>query len=124
MPEKLIEFWKRCDLAGPDLAHPDDLVLLKREGTELIQNIPEDLNSFLQGPQFADPRLHLKLVPQPYAGDLGNARIVVLLLNPGLGYTDYWGEMNKTGFRERLEKNLLQSFDDSVESKTRKLEFR
>lgn len=53
--------------------------------------------------------LHTSLVPIPFVGNLKKARVVMLLLNPGLSETDYFGERQVTGFRERLLENLKQT---------------
>ena len=37
-----------------------------------------------------DKRLHLGLIPVPFMGDMLNASIYVLMLNPGLGPGDYF----------------------------------
>lgn len=58
-----------------------------------------------------DDRLHLSLLPVPYAGDLERTDFIILLLNPGFSYTDYWGETHVPEFRKRLLSNLNQEFD-------------
>ena len=50
----------------------------------------------------------MSLLPVPYAGDLKKADIIILLLNPGLGASDYWGEFSVPAYRERIEKTLRQ----------------
>ncbi len=70
-----------------------------------------NLREFLKDPEFGNQRLHLKLLPQPYAGNLRKAEIFVLMLNPGLTYSDYWGESHIETFRNRLRDNLRQSLD-------------
>ena len=57
-----------------------------------------------------DRRFHLDLIPVPFAGDLCRAKIVILLLNPGLDAADYFGEFHVPGFRDRVLKNLQQDF--------------
>jgi hypothetical protein len=57
-----------------------------------------------------DHRLHLGLLPQPFLGDLRRASIYILLLNPGLGPHDYYGEHKVPEFREALRANLKQRF--------------
>ena len=51
---------------------------------------------------------HLGLLPQPFMGDLKNAEIYVLTLNPGYTPTDYFGEYCVSGFRQALLRNLRQ----------------
>lgn len=57
-----------------------------------------------------DPRLHLGVLPEPFTGNLGTASIFILLLNPGLGPTDYYGEYEVPAFREARLRNLRQEF--------------
>ena len=57
-----------------------------------------------------DTRFHLGLVPAPFAGDIGRAKVIVLLLNPGPEPDDYFGEHKVPGFRDRLICNLRQDF--------------
>ncbi len=38
---------------------------------------------------------------------------MILLLNPGFGYNDYWAESHGPGFRQGLTDNLRQSFEDN-----------
>jgi hypothetical protein len=112
MPKELIEFWKRCKLDKPPFAHPDDLpVLQQKEGTFLSTR---SFNTYIAGERFGhseDERLHLSLRPVPYLGNLAKAKIFILLLNPGLAYSDYWAESKSKEFCQRLKSNLHQSFD-------------
>jgi hypothetical protein len=47
-----------------------------------------------------DTKVHLSLVPKPFCGDVANATIYLLLLNPGLGPWDYYGEMEVAEYRQ------------------------
>lgn len=58
-----------------------------------------------------DRRLHLGLLPQPFFGNLRRASIYVLLLNPGLGPHDYYGEYEVAEYRRALLANLKQQFE-------------
>ncbi len=55
----------------------------------------------------ADKRLHLGLIPVPFMGDMLNASIYVLMLNPGLGPGDYF-EYKVPSLRRALIANLRQ----------------
>ena len=55
-----------------------------------------------------DQRLHLGLLPIPFMGDMLNASIYVLMLNPGLSPCDYYGECQVPTFRQALLANLRQ----------------
>ena len=57
-----------------------------------------------------DNRLHLGLLPFPFSGDVRQATVYLLLLNPGVGPTDYYGEYEVQGFREARLGNLRQQF--------------
>ena len=54
-----------------------------------------------------DKRLHLGLIPIPFVGDMLNASVYVLMLNPGLGPGDYF-EYRVPGLRKTLLANLRQ----------------
>jgi len=58
-----------------------------------------------------DKRLHLGLLPQPFIGDLQRASIYVLLLNPGLEPSDYYGEYEVPGYRKAVLATLKQCFE-------------
>ena len=57
-----------------------------------------------------DKRLHVGLLPHPFCGDLRNAAVYILLLNPGLGPHDYFGEFEVPAFRAAVINNLKQQF--------------
>jgi hypothetical protein len=114
MPSDLINFWQHCNLTKPPFAHPDDLPVLRRYGGRYIDEEPKDFAAFISGSRFGnftDRRLHLSLLPIPYGGDLRAAEIVVLLLNPGFSFTDYYAETREPQFRRRLEQTLAQDFE-------------
>jgi hypothetical protein len=92
IPSDLIEFWQRCRLSGAPFAHPDDWPVLRGDGGRHIDEEPLDFAGFVSGRRFGDfkdTRFHLLLLPIPYGGDFRAAQIVVLLVNPGFGFTDY-----------------------------------
>lgn len=68
-----------------------------------------------EAPDFAapgDPRFHLGLLPMPFLGDLLRAEVYILLLNPGLGPGDYFGEYEVPEYREALLANQRQPPSD------------
>jgi hypothetical protein len=114
MSNELINFWRGCELAAPPFAHPDDLSILRQRGARLIDTDLVNFDTFIAGPRFGDfndHRLHLSLLPIPYGGDLAHAEIVILLLNPGFSYIDYWAEYKRPEFRQRRIDSLRQSFE-------------
>ena len=113
MPIELVNFWNGCDLTIAPYAHPDDLAVLRQGNGKHIDATPRDFDDFIVSPRFGDfddHRFHLSLLPVPYLGNIEKADIVVLALNPGFGFTDYYGESRVPAFRTRLEMSLRQSF--------------
>jgi hypothetical protein len=82
----------------------------KKGGTVAV--VHEDWRSASRAPDFeatsGDVRLHLGLLPMPFVGDLRNATTFLLLLNPGYGPTDYFGEFEVEEYRGALLDNLAQ----------------
>jgi hypothetical protein len=110
----LISFWQRCDLAGPPFVHPDDRPVLQKYGRQYIDDEPKDFAAFVSSSRFGDftdRRLHLSLLPSPYCGNLREADIVILLLNPGFAFSDYYAETRMPKFRHRIVQTLAQNFD-------------
>jgi hypothetical protein len=113
MPSDLVQFWQRCDLSHGPFAHPDDWPVPRSGAGRHIDEETRGVAEFLSGPRFGDfsnTRFHLSLLPIPYGGDLSTAEIVVLLLNPGFSFTDYYAETCVPEFRRCLERNLRQDF--------------
>jgi len=86
---KLLNHWQQYKpLSG---LHPDDDI--KLEQCVEFNNINEFIHS---EEYFTDSnKYHIKLMPVPYIGDLFNAKICFLLLNPGFAPQDYHDETNK-----------------------------
>src|SRR5690606_21306974 len=113
MPNKLVEFWERCDLSGQTFVHPDDRQVLEQGGDRHVLGGEIDFDSYIRGNHFGNrggSRFHTSLLPIPYGGDLARADIFILLLNPGFSHADYFGDFKMPEFRKRLERNLLQDF--------------
>lgn len=114
MRNELINFWRRCPLTKPPFVHPDDLPILRSKYRKFCDEETANFQKFIGGSRFGDfddHRLHLSLLPAPYVGDLGKAKIVILLLNPGFSYTDYWAESNSQAFSQRRKNTLCQLFN-------------
>jgi hypothetical protein len=106
--ENLIHFWRRCPLDGPPYWHPDDRPYLNRYGDA----VPLDFESFLQSTRFGDfndKRFHLSLLPVPFLGDLRRATVLILLLNPGFAFANYY-ETTSHAYMSRLRRNMQQDF--------------
>lgn len=112
MLNDLVEFWSGCQVAAQPFVHPDDLPFVKASLNPAEE--PASFEEYVKGRRFSpsDEGLRFSLLPVPYIGDLQNASIIVLLLNPGLNFSDYWAEFKVPEFCARLKANLRQSFDD------------
>lgn len=106
------EFWRRfTPKEGLPHVHPDDLDLLSSKGRGILDLPCENFRQFVRNERFgnfADRAFHLSLLPVPYAGDIKNADIFILLLNPGFSFVDYYAEYESPDFRKRVLKNLKQ----------------
>ncbi len=54
-------------------------------------------------------KLHLGLLPEPYAGDLRNAKVVILMKNPSFADHCYW-EHEQADYKAAMIRNLRQKF--------------
>lgn len=73
-------------------------------------------DQFVAAPDFGAPgqsQLHLDLLPVPFVGNLKSASVFLLMLNPGFGPHDYFGEYNVPEYRTALLNNLRQGRDNS-----------
>jgi hypothetical protein len=113
---ELVTAWCNWEPGSPPyFLDGDDALLSKAASKERIAT-HSSWEAYIGEPGFGlpgDTRLHLGLVPVPFAGDLGRARVFVLLLNPGLEPDDYFAEYKVPGFRDRLIWNLKQDFSRS-----------
>jgi len=95
--------------------HPKDCQYLDSIGYWAKHpNAREKLNfdKYLRSRRFGrkDDEFHFSLRPAPYIGDLANATVFILLLNPGFAHIDYYSEYARPGYRKLLDKNLAQDF--------------
>ena len=71
--------------------------------------------NFIAQPDFGkrSNQLNLGLLPMPFAGNLNTASVFLLMLSPGVGPDDYFGEYRVPEYRSALIKNLHQGDDSS-----------
>jgi hypothetical protein len=111
----LIEAWRSWQPDAPPFILDTDRVAFDRGRGTPDTVIHRSWREALDAPDFAAPgdtRFHLGLLPQPFLGDLLRAEVYVLLLNPGLGPGDYFGEYEVPEYREALLANHRQSPSD------------
>jgi hypothetical protein len=108
--ESLLKTWRSLDLNKSPYILPDDEKALKDSKTPIssIGNFA-DWHSDKDFGQRPPHELQAGLLPVPYVGDLRNARVFLLTLNPGFGNLDLYAESENGSFREELIHNLTQS---------------
>ena len=113
---EFVEFWKACQLEKPPFVHPEDAPVLKSRFGDLSKDLPNSFKEFVASVrfgQFADKNFHFALFPHPFAGDLSQADIVILQLNPGMNLANYHIEWNGPAFRSIMERNFRQDLQGS-----------
>ncbi|MBE2225552.1 MAG: hypothetical protein IAF02_28710 [Anaerolineae bacterium] len=106
----MIDVWSNWEPTLPPYIIEGDQEILSSPQNFVINH---NWQEAIQAPDFGDPkdtRLHLGLLPQPFIGDIRRATIYILLLNPGLGPQDYYGEYQVPEYRMALLNNLKQQF--------------
>lgn len=107
----LLEVWANWEPDSPPFVLDGDLEVLNSHQSARAVATRCSWQEAIQAPDFCAPgdrRLHLGLLPQPFFGDVRRASIYVLLLNPGLGPHDYYGEYEVPEYRAALLANLKQ----------------
>lgn len=104
----IIEYWRQLEINnnGQELIHPEDSQIL-----ENINRVNLDFANYIENCDnlFGDNfQLHTGLVPVPYSGDVKNARIYLLMINPGFHHNDYYSENHCQNYREALIHSLRQ----------------
>jgi len=94
--------------SGPFILDADREVLLDRQANSVTYHSWCEASNAHDLCAPDDSRLHLGLLPEPFVGDIRNASIYILLLNPGVDPSAYFGEYEVTEFREALIVNLQQ----------------
>jgi hypothetical protein len=103
----LLETWKKWHPNSPPFVLDDDLETLEPDHYVTRRGWQDAIGaSDFCSP--GDTKLHLGLLPQPFFGDVRRASIYLLLLNPGLGPHDYYGEYEVPEYRAALLANLKQ----------------
>ena len=104
--EDLVKFWRDCDFQRPPYRHPADDFPSSRV-QHGVSNYDDYVEKFKQG-RLRDDALHLSLLPQPYHGDIRNAKVFVLLKNPGFSASDYVAEEMDDSFRQSIIETIRQ----------------
>lgn len=104
----LIEFWTNLKKTQNLFVHPADNIDInknykdKYSYDDYINNL-KNLDVLKD-----DSKFHLSLIPIPYIGDIINAKIYILMLNPGFERLDYYAESKDNELKASLFNNLYQ----------------
>lgn len=103
---ELVEFWSQCPLDKPPYQHPCD----ELPTGSILKDVRcyADYADAFNKRQLSDTAFHLHLLPQPYHGDLENARLIILLTNPGFHASDYVAEEEYPEFKQAIVKTIRQ----------------
>ena len=105
---KLLDAWKNARFEQPPYVLDADVPVLKssRRGKDLdiIGKTCEEVKVHLDG----EKSIHFSLLPQPFNGDLLNAEVYVLTLNPGFDCSDYDANYRNPRSRQALLDNIKQ----------------
>jgi|JI8StandDraft_2_1071088.scaffolds.fasta_scaffold01546_2 hypothetical protein len=104
--ETLIQSWKKCPQDIPFCLPEDNL---KKENYYDYQGFKGLLSEIEKG-ELDRKKFHVSLVPKPYIGDIKNAKIYILMLNPGFIQMDIKSEEMDKDLKEAFIKNLHQDF--------------
>jgi hypothetical protein len=110
---EFVESWKSFNSEAVPFVLPGDEALLTEPS---IVCRTKGWADFVSDPDFDAPgntRLHVDLLPMPFIGNLSNASVFMLMLNPGFGPHDYFGEFEVPEYRAALLSNLRQSGENS-----------
>ena len=110
---ELLSAWKDFQPHQAPYILPGDESLL--DETKLYRRF-KGWDGFIADPEFGTPgnsQLHLDLLPIPFIGNMKTASIFLLMLNPGFGPHDYFGEYRVPDYRSALLDNLKQARGNS-----------
>lgn len=109
---KLLEFWSQFDIQAckSDLIHPEDLNILDEGNFQFFRNFGDYISN-TENLFSTKTVIHSGLIPVPYTGNIKNAKVYLLLLNPGFNHNDYHSESLES-YRESLIKNIRQELDE------------
>jgi len=105
--DDLVEYWKKLEITSEELIHPCDVELLEKN--KKINCNFEGYISKVENLFDESSQLHTGLIPIPYAGDLKNASIYLLMINPGFSPNDYFSEYNCKEYKGDLINSLKQN---------------
>jgi len=109
----LISVWEKFQPEKPPYVLPGDEIVLDKAHLCCRHG---GWDGFIADPEFGAPgnsQLHLDLLPIPFVGNLNTASVFLLMLNPGFGPHDYFGEYTVPEYRTALLDNLRQTWSNT-----------
>ncbi len=100
----LLKFWNTTS-DRPPFVHKKDISIVN---IKPFINYEVYINAYTNSETRADD-LHSGLFPVPHIGDIRNANLFILMLNPGFSHEDYIAENHFPSFRRALKDNLKQN---------------
>jgi hypothetical protein len=113
--EELIAGWRNTDLTRSPYLFAHDLPAYEENASTYFCH-HRALSEYTDSDNFADAKdskFHVGLYPQPFFGNLQNASVFLLMLNPGLSASDYFAEERCPEYRAALGANLYQENEES-----------
>lgn len=107
---EIINYWRQLNIDNNELIHKNDIQILSN-----VNHINLDFDNYTANPDnlYGDNfLLHTGLIPVPYSGDIQNARIYLLMINPGFHNNDYYSEHYCNDYRQSLVNSLRQENRD------------
>jgi len=97
-----------CHILEDDLRHFEEIGYFQNR-QHLLE--PLDNTAYIEGPRFRkDDGFHFSLLPIPYVGNLNEADVFVLKLNPGFHDADFFAEFKSPEFHTASIRGLQQDF--------------
>ena len=112
----LIETWRKTRFHRPPYVLDADLPVLKSSSRAKDLGITGKSCDEVKEHSDYDHKksIHFSLLPQPFNGDLLNAAVYVLTLNPGFACSDYDANYRKPRYRQALLDNIKQDQPNDV----------
>lgn len=109
---QLVKFWNLAPLDCAPFVHPHDD--MPCDIMAINVNCFSDYVKQLNEGTLSRTDFHLSLLPSPYLGDLDNAEIILVMLNPGLHPSDYIVEEQCPEFKTKLIDTIRQQNNPSL----------
>jgi len=103
----LLSAWRSIKLSKPPFILDGDHILIEKK----YYHSYSSFSDYISDPNFGKAssyKIHAGLIPIPYAGDILNAKIYILALNPGFGPHDYYAESHNKEFHKARIQQLRQ----------------